>query len=103
MADEDEQKRLTKIRCLLERINKSSRRERKLEQIERSRANAWLRCGHESTDIKLTTIEISTFPQRPKAKRGVSWANPGVMASLGRWLIKTEQRIAAGMSRSMLK
>ena len=95
MADEDEQKRLDEIRCLFERINKSSRRERKLELIERSRANAWLRCGNEGTNIEPITIDISTFPQRPKAKRGLSWANPGAVGALGRLLVKTEQRIAA--------
>jgi hypothetical protein len=96
MADEDEQKRLDDLN---ERIDRSIRRERRLELIERSCANAWLQCGHESTDIEGTTVAISTtLDERPKAKRIVSWANPGAMAALGRWLIKTEQRIAAERS-----
>jgi hypothetical protein len=95
MADEDEQKRLDNFRRVLDPINKSIRRERKLELIERSRANAWLRCGHASTDIELHTVEIS---MRPKVERGASWANPGAVAALSRSLIKTEQRIAAERS-----
>jgi hypothetical protein len=98
MADEDEQKHLDKIRCLLEQIDKSRMRKWKLELIERSCANAWLRCGHESTNIERPTVEISTFPQRPEVKRTVSWANPGAVAALGQWLIKMEQRIAADRS-----